>query len=345
MSVGITGVLLLAVFLLAATFAIGLIPLYCLNHGISDNDSYVGVLSQFGVGMLLGTSFMLVIPEGVRACLEHGGNVGLNLLIGVMVVYVLDQSVQIFISRRSKSPTTGSSRPEIESFKDLIKNPKAMIMSILQNNVVFALVIHGTSDGIALGTTINNESLLIVVLIAIVVHKIPAVLSLSSVMISKQRLPKWEFLSNLFAFALSTPLGYIVVCAFNLKQSDTMDWVGGNLLLMSGGSLIYASFTAFTTDDASSHEQIDETMENGSYREGSNYVLLDHSSNGQLGVEPDSNNKNSNLDPEFENVQPFTPPPTLDPNVSPKRASYHELMYVSLGVLVPVVISFFISEE
>lgn len=341
MSVGIGTVLLLAGLLLCATFAIGIIPLYCLNHGISNRASYIDILSRFGVGMLLGTSFMLVIPEGVRACLEHNGNVGLNLLIGVMVVYILDQSVQIMVNRRSATTNAIQNNItfEIDTFRDLLRNPKQVAMSILQNNVVFALVVHGLSDGIALGTTVNNESLLIIVLIAIVVHKIPAVLSLTSVMISKQHLPKWEIMSNLFAFALSTPLGYVVVSAFNLKQSDTMDWIGWNLLLMSGGSLLYASFTAFTTDESSNQSETDDTIENGFYREGSNFVLVNNN------PREDSSNKSQNSNVEFENVAPLTPPPNMNNAQLKKRATYHELIYVSLGVLIPVIISFVITED
>lgn len=92
------GVILLAGFLLIATFLIGLIPLYYIdkqkrsividqegddsnsdistNANIQTNNSAISgyrvkiaVLSQFGIGMLLGTSFMLVIPEGIKASL------------------------------------------------------------------------------------------------------------------------------------------------------------------------------------------------------------------------------------------------------------------------------------
>lgn len=341
MAVGITGVLLLALFLFVATFAIGWLPSYYVGNGVAKQDNYIAILSQFGVGMLLGTSFMLVIPEGVTACTEHGGNVGLNLLIGFLVVYILDRIVQILMSNSTgyNSVQQGETT-ELASFKDVLKNPKRMITAILKNNVVFALVVHGLSDGIALGTTTNNESLLIVVLIAIVIHKIPAVLSLTSLMISKQRLPKWEVLSNLFAFALSTPLGYIVVSAFNLRHSETMDWFSGNLLLMSGGSLLYASFTAFTSGDSHDHSSIEDNVEGGYFREGSNFVMVEQP------ILEDGNtttNKNNNLNVNFANVTAVTPPL---PNTKPdeKLSSSQELMYVLLGVTVPTAISFFITE-
>lgn len=344
MAVSLTQVLVLAFFLLVATFAIGWLPTHYVGQGIGNRDKYVAILSQFGVGMLLGTSFTLVIPEGVNACLEHDGNVGLNLLIGFMVVYMLDRVVQMVMRSSMGFRLLDSGTTDLESFRDVLRNPKRVFLAILKNNVVFALVVHGLSDGIALGTTSNNESLLIVVLIAIVIHKIPAVLSLSSIMISKQRLPRWEVLSNLFAFALSTPLGYVVVSVFNLRHSEAMDWIGGNLLLMSGGSLLYASFTAFTGGDSHDHMQLEETVENGCFREGSAFVLVDN--NQPLAPEDASSNttyKNDNLGVTTENVSAMTPPSQIS-RADSEMTSSQELMYVLLGVTVPTLISFFITD-
>ncbi|EJS41693.1 atx2p [Saccharomyces arboricola H-6] len=275
------GVILLASFLLIATFLIGLIPLYYINKqksailadqeggdsasdistnantqtsnsGSSGYRVKIAVLSQFGIGMLLGTSFMLVIPEGIKACVENNGNVGVNLLIGFLGVYILDRLVTLWISRKQTVYTHDAVK--FQNWKDIINHPRQIWMNLIQNNVVFALFIHGLSDGVALGTTSNNDSLLIVVLIAIVIHKIPAVLSLSSLMISRQNLLKWEIICNVFLFASSTPIGYIVLSILNLSHSSTMDWISGNLLLMSGGSLLYASFTAFVSKDSHDHD-------------------------------------------------------------------------------------------
>lgn len=341
MAVGLMGVLLLAFFLLVATFTIGWLPTQYLSRGVAGPDQYIAILSRFGVGMLLGTSFTLVIPEGVDACLQHNGNVGINLLIGFMVVYMLDRVVQMVMGASTGYEVLHDGTLELESFKDLVRNPKRVFLAVLKNNVVFALVIHGLSDGIALGTTTNNESLLIVVLIAIIIHKIPAVLSLTSIMMSKQRLPRWEVLSNLFVFALSTPLGYVVVSVFNLRHSEAMDWIGGNLLLTSGGSLLYASFTAFTGGDSHDHMQLEDTVEAGYLREGSAFVLVD--ANQTPASEDNDTHKNNKIDACAKNVTVMTPPPQtsrMAAEISPPR----ELMYVLLGVAVPTLISFVISD-
>lgn len=58
---------LTALFLFVATFIIGLIPITYMNR-LGENETgfkYMKLTSDFGIGMLLGTSCMLVIPEGV----------------------------------------------------------------------------------------------------------------------------------------------------------------------------------------------------------------------------------------------------------------------------------------
>lgn len=184
--------------------------------------------------------------------MEHNGNVGLNLLIGFLGVYIIDRLVTLWISGKQTIYTHDTVK--FQNWKDIINHPRQIWMNLIQNNVVFALFIHGLTDGIALGTTTNNDSLLIVVLIAIVIHKVPAVLSLTSLMISRQNLLKWEVICNVFLFASSTPIGYIVLSVMNLSHSSTMDWISGNLLLMSGGSLLYASFTAFVGGGSHDHD-------------------------------------------------------------------------------------------
>lgn len=323
MSVSLGHILLLAFILLVATFAVGTIPVYYMgqtSENSHQNSNYIYLLSQVGIGMLLGTSFMLVIPEGIKACLEHDGNIGLNLLIGFLGVYVLDRIVQVIMKNRSNDDVGIIN--QTYSVKDLIRHPSIPVLSIIKNNIVFALFIHGLSDGVALGTTTGNNSLLIVLLIAIIIHKIPATLSLTSLMLSKQRLPKWQVLSNLFAFAASTPLGYILIASFNLSDSQKMETISGNLLLMSGGSLLYASFTAFVSDDHD-HLNIEDSKQDPLDVEGFN----NHGSEGSV-------LNNTNFD-EIPDSATFANTPKL---------KYDEAVYVMAGVIVPVIISFIIEE-
>ncbi|CCK72819.1 Mn(2+) transporter ATX2 KNAG_0L02000 [Huiozyma naganishii CBS 8797] len=309
----------LSLVLLLATFLCGLIPLCWM--GARDGTS-LDKLAQFGVGMLLGTSFMLVVPEGIRECQEHGGNVGLDLLVGFLVVYLLDRIVQLVLSQKGR--LSNAARMPVqppESLRDVLRNPKQVWVNILSNNVVFALFVHGLSDGIALGTTVNNPSLLVVVLVAIIIHKVPAVLSLTSVMVCKQNLPKWEVIPNLMAFSLSTPIGYLILSTLNLNESQTMTWMSGNLLLMSGGSLLYAAFTAFVSGTGSH----------------------DHASFDDVGVDEfeamayfDTRDCNA--------VEDSSEPELPGHDMAAAKSSLDKSVYVLLGVILPTIISFVIKE-
>lgn len=211
-----------------ATFSIGIAPLY-FKHARSEAN--MDVMANAGVGMLLGTAFMLVIPEGVKSCLEIGGSIGVDLLVGFFAVYLLDQLAH------SVS----------ETLDEPLDQAQGTWSTILHNNVSLALILHGFSDGLALGTTLTKESLMWTVLLAISIHRIPATLSLTSVMISEQKLAQRAIIANILAFALSSPIGYLSVALLHLGGSQMVEWLGGNLLLVSAGSLLYASFSAFKT--------------------------------------------------------------------------------------------------
>lgn len=341
---GFIGVIALSGVLLLATFAVGLLPLYWVSRRGLDlegdeagHNAIVQVMSQFGVGMLLGTSFMLVIPEGVAECVKYEGNVGLNLLLGYLAVYLLDRVTHIIMKRRQEDLDGVAESVDIPlmSFHDLLTHPKQACINILKNNVVFALFIHGISDGVALGTTVNNPSLLLVMLLAIVVHKVPAVLSLSSLMISRQNLPRWEIIANLFAFASSTPIGYIVLSMFNLNHSEAMGWLSGNLLLMSGGSLLYAAFTAFSSGDNDSDSSHDHQ-----YHHVSDPVELPNIRSYKIVQNQSSEQINEPIEDTPEMMQENIPIQYSRQN----QLKYDKSVYILCGVILPVIISFIIKE-
>ncbi|CAR24536.1 Mn(2+) transporter ATX2 [Lachancea thermotolerans CBS 6340] len=318
MSVTLSEVLVTAFLFLTVVFAIGLVPIYLVGRRDAGESKYLAMFSLFGVGMLLGTSFMLVIPEGVEACLEHNGNVGLNLLIGFMVVFFLD-NVASAVAKGAKTSRLSSflqDAPEMNSWKDVLKPKKALTL-VVRNQVVFALVVHGCSDGLAMGAATSNDSVKFATLIAIIIHKIPAVLSLSSVMVTKQHLPALEAVSNLLAFSMSTPGAYIVISALNLKKWEALEWVSGNILLMSGGSLLYAAVSALL----GGHDRTPETHE-------------------VRGAEP---LMSSSLDQEFTSKD-MTPFEIVSSPVK-EEVPHGETLYVVAGVIIPVIVSYLISEK
>ncbi|SCU77541.1 LADA_0A00980g1_1 [Lachancea dasiensis] len=320
MSASIVEIIVTSFLFFAVVSAIGCVPIYYVKNTQSlGNEKYLGILSLFGVGMLLGTAFMLVIPEGISACLEHEGNVGVNLLMGFLVVYALDR-VASMVSRNSAHIRWCSflqERCELESLRDILK-PKKVVSLVVRNQVVFALVVHGFSDGLAMGASTNNDSVKVATLAAIIIHKIPAVLSLSSLMVTKQKLPTLEAISNLLAFAASTPLAYFVVSLINMENWGPLEWISGNVLLMSGGSLLYAAVSALS----------------GNHKNHETYEYSETEVN--LGLEPTA------LDINYKDMTPFQ---LVDAGVPNASLPYDESVYVLCGVIVPVVVSYIIREK
>lgn len=227
---------------------------------LGENETgfkYMKLTSDFGIGMLLGTSCMLVIPEGVDKFANASRSFGFSLLLGFLVMYGLDRFVQQLRQRNIIQQWLGSSqntRNSVETFVDLF-NPKKTTPLILDNNIVFALVIHGLSDGMALGVAQSYDSLKIIILFAIIIHKIPATLSLTGLMISKQGLSRFEVISNLIAFSLSSPIGLLLVTLVGIINHNFLKAISDNLLVISGSSLLYASLMALTASGDQKHSK------------------------------------------------------------------------------------------
>lgn len=253
--------LLSAVFLFFATLGTGLIPVMYMSKLAEKGDSGMGYLkyvSDFGIGMLLGTSCLLVIPEGVEKFGDKGGRgFGISLLLGFMILYGLDRFLHALQAGHILSGWfDASAAPDpLERNIDLI-NPRKTVPFILTNNIVFALVIHAFSDGLALGIAESYDSLKFVMLIAIIIHKIPATLSLTGIMISKQRLPKLQVISNLIAFSISTPFGLLFVILMRFVSKDLIEKMSDGLLVLSGSSLLYASLLALISPSKDQEQQL-----------------------------------------------------------------------------------------
>ncbi|SCU85325.1 LAME_0D00936g1_1 [Lachancea meyersii CBS 8951] len=322
MAVQILEIFITSFLFLTVVFAIGCVPIYYVkNRESSEEQLYLGMVSLFGIGMLLGTAIMLVIPEGIDACLEHDGNVGINLLIGFLVVYFLDQVASALgnPTHQRWSSFSEDSRLESTGVRDLF-SPRKVISLVLKNQVVFALVVHGFSDGLAMGASTNNVSVKVATLIAIVIHKIPAVISLSSLMVTKQNLPTLEAVSNLLVFSASTPFAYFFVSLINMRNWGPLEWISGNILLMSGGSLLYAAVSALL----------------GNHKHHANQPLEDAE------LAPGFNAGSTS----FENFpKDMTPFEVIESPRSKPSVPYGETIYVLGGVVIPVVVSYLIREK
>jgi len=112
------------------------------------------------------------------------------------------------------------------------------------NPLSLGLLIHSLVDGYALGVTAldpNSLRLSLVVFLAIIVHKAPTALALTSTLIASS-MPVSECKRHLAFFSAATPLGAILSYTFYSFLAPPGGTVSvGSPLLFSGGTFLYVS--------------------------------------------------------------------------------------------------------
>lgn len=230
---------LIFVPLLIFSFLIGLLPLLFLDRVKHYKQRFI----QLSIGILLSTIFVIIIPEGLDVLGENNQkDIGIYIILGFIVVYVIEENIHSLTGKHNGKPGGQS----LTSYHQL-GNLKLTWKLMLNSKVTFPLFVHGLSDGLTLGfvTVIENKKISVVIILATIIHKIPAIISLVLILSLKENLNKVETLANLWWFALSTPLGYLFT-AIVLKVSGLKgDGISGKFLIGSAGSLIFALIQTF----------------------------------------------------------------------------------------------------
>lgn len=119
---------------------------------------------------------------------------------------------------------------------------------------IAGLIIHAAADGIAMGASAgsNDDSLKLVVLLAIMIHKAPAAFGLCTLLMG-QRLHKSQIRKAIAIFSLSTPVGAIFTYLFLslvLKSNPDSNSNGigsehiGGALTFSAGTFMFVAMHA-----------------------------------------------------------------------------------------------------
>jgi len=125
--------------------------------------------------------------------------------------------------------------------------------------LTLGLVVHALADGLALGSSaLANDSavptgLSVVVFIALIIHKAPTALALSTSLLSTS-LSRADCRKHIAVFSASTPIGALLtfgIMTLLRVQSDS-SWTGF-ALLFSGGSFLYVA-TVLQPGKASSED-------------------------------------------------------------------------------------------
>ena len=207
---------LLALFL--GTSIIGLIPIH-----LSISPKIINYLSVFGTGLLLGIALILLIPEGidraideVTACLDdkdgcpdapfHVPFSGVALLFGFLFM--------IFFERLKPQKLNWYLHP-----------------------VTFALCIHSIVDGLMIGFSMaaSASSIHLTVLISMIVHKIPAVISLTLVLL-KAGLGKKQIQLQVIIFSSIAPI-FAFLSFLLLAYVE----ISSHLMFFSAGTFLFVA--------------------------------------------------------------------------------------------------------
>lgn len=166
--------------------------------------------------------------------------IGLSLILGFILMYLLDTLPTLSSSSHSRPQTTN-----IYSLSDLSTSSPPPLPS-RSLSTTLGLCIHAAADGIALGASSSSPTtttLSLIIFVAIMVHKAPAAFGLTSILL-KQGLGKRGARAHLVVFSLAAPAGavgtWVVVRTLGGGggEEETMRWWTGVLLLFSGGTFL-----------------------------------------------------------------------------------------------------------
>ncbi|KAK8040869.1 ZIP Zinc transporter [Apiospora phragmitis] len=276
---GVFVLLAQTVVMALASFLAGALPL-----SMTLSQAQLRLISSIGVGLLVGTSLIVIIPEGIEAISDASlsghnhlktreddpptsipsGNkppepvptfyIGLSLILGFVLMHI------------SLSNLAGTTRPvdeeETEGFLGSLAPTPKQSRSLA---TTIGLVIHAAADGIAMGAsaTAPDMQLGFIIFIAIMVHKAPAAFGLTSVLL-KQGLSKRAARGHLIVFCLASPSGawatFILVKLLGGGsigpdgESHVSQWWTGMLLLFSAGTFLYVAMHAMQEGDGAGHE-------------------------------------------------------------------------------------------
>jgi len=166
---------------------------------------------SFCAGILLGAVFFHVLPE-ISPVL--GRQLGYSVMFGFLLIFVLEKFIMV--------------HPCEEGECDYHKIGIAAYVGI---------GFHSILDGIAIGAgTMMNLSFIII--LAVTLHKFPAALALSSLLVKGKEYTKKKILLSMFIFALATPVGALVA-VFIFQGVD--DYIVATALGISAGTFLFIS--------------------------------------------------------------------------------------------------------
>ncbi len=193
-------------FIFAITFIGGWIPTVK-----TWSQNTFRMLISFCAGILLGAVFFHMVPE-ISPIL--GKQMGFPVMLGFLGIYVMEKFIMV--------------HPCEEGACDYHKIGLAAYVGI---------GFHSLLDGVAIGAA-NVFNLSLVILLAVTIHKFPAALALSSILVKGGEYSREKIISSMFLFSLATPIGALISMTVLDKLND---YPVGFALGISAGTFLYIS--------------------------------------------------------------------------------------------------------
>ena len=196
---GLVTVVVLSSIMFIASFGAGTLPLV-----MSLSHDRMNIISSLGVGLLVGTSLGVVLPEGIemvyasmpsparhqllrrmksivhdQEAIMDGDNshhlaIALALVLGYLVMHLLTYLPPLLLASNTQTPIPLTSLPSSPRPERVPSGPSIADTPTGLSNTTIGLCIHALADGIALGSSAvsNNVALEGIVFFAIMLHKV-----------------------------------------------------------------------------------------------------------------------------------------------------------------------------
>lgn len=221
----------------------GMIPIR-LSHQVPNFQYF----SYFGMGILISTSLVIIIPEGVKTMTEALGDkldsvplstyIGIPLIVGFFLMLLQDNLPILLdaLNLQLKVNYTNVNNSE--------PNPDFTVAHgfklIIQSSLTLGLLLHGFIDGISLGLSyaLERSNMGIIMFVVIVVHKLPTSFSMTSILL-KEGFSAAITTFHLVLFSLTTPIAALSTFAFIKISSHNSQLTIAILFLFSAGTFLY----------------------------------------------------------------------------------------------------------
>ena len=203
-----TDLLIYSFLIVVVAWIGGIVPLF-----FRKNPFVIHLFISFGAGILLGAAFLHMIPDASEYI---GSRLGLPILLGFLTLYIFEKFIM----------THPCPADECE-------------FHTVGLSAFIGLSIHSLITGLALGSGVMIPRLGFIVFLAIVLHKLPASLSLSSLLVKEKYSMKAIFLI-LFFFSLMVPTGAFITF-FLLQHSPENLTTIGFLISFSAGTFLHVA--------------------------------------------------------------------------------------------------------